>query len=154
MGVHNIRLESEVFALPQFQYQGWTPVETKPEYGSLQQLVSQLTLVQIGLNQIQQTLAAQGQWRIPSPTPVETKIDPTLTGGLREAAQFHIPSRTPVETKVDPSLLHQVAAQLTEAGQTFTRLAEAAVEGQNLVEEVRKLNQRVEELGGKAAKGK
>jgi hypothetical protein len=176
MGVHNIKLESEVFqTVPQFQYQGWTPVETKPENSILQQLVSQLSVIQSSLNQLQQTFSAQGQWHIPSRTPIETKIDPTLTGsgggqwnfpsrtpietkidpsvggGYTREMQFHIPNRTPVETKVDPSLLHQVANHLAEAGQAFTRLAEAAVEGQGLVEEVRKLNQRVNEMDGKLA---
>ena len=157
MGVHNIKLESEVFqAAPQFQLGGGvTPVETKPDWSILQQLVSQLTLVQSSLSQISQTLAAQSQWRIPRGTPVETKVDPTLTGGfVTDSAQFHIPSRTPVETKVDPSLFQQLGSHFTEAGQAFTRLAEAAVEGQNLAEEVRKLNQRMDEVQGKLSKSK
>jgi len=162
MGVHNIKLESEVFqAAPQFQLGGGvTPVETKPDWSILQQLVSQLSLVQSSLSQISQTLAAQNQWRIPNRgTPVETKVDPTLTGGfITDSAQFNFPSRTPVETKVetkvDPSLFQQLGSHFTEAGQAFTRLAEAAVEGQNLTEEVRKLNQRLDEVQGKLSKSK
>src|SRR5215471_14459025 len=103
MGVHNIKLESEVFqAVPQFQYQGWTPVETKPDTSILQQLVSQVAVLQASLNQVHQTLAAQSQFHIPSRTPIETKIDPTLSGS--GGGQWHFPSRTPIETKIDPSV--------------------------------------------------
>lgn len=193
MGVHNIKLESEVFqAVPQFQIQGWTPVETKPEYGIVQQLISQLAQVNISLNQMHQTLAAQGlaQWHIPNRTPVETKIDPTVSA-TREGGQWNFPSRTPVETKVDPTVgstlesaewrfpnrtpietkvetkvdttsLQQIVSQVAHlqevigqisrslAGQAFTRAAEGAVEGQNLVEKVRKLNRRGKSKGKEA----
>ncbi len=170
MGVHNIKLESEVFqTVPQFQLQGWTPVETKPDYGGiLQQLVSQLAQVNVSLNQMHQSLAAQGlalqsrQWQFPNRTPVETKIDPTLDL-TREGLQWQFPNRTPVETKVDVTSLQQIVAQVAHlqdvigqinqglGGQAFTRAAGGAVEGRNVVEKLRKLKQRKgKEAGAKA----
>jgi hypothetical protein len=77
-----------------------------------------------------------------------------ITGGI-----------TPVETKPDPSWLSQIATQISQltqvvgqlhqtvVAQTFTRAAPAiAGEAVNTADELRKLNQRLDDLEGRIGK--
>lgn len=73
---------------------------------------------------------------------------------------------TPVETKPDPTLITQIASQLgqltvtvnqlaqTVAAQTFTRAAPVATAGEavNAVDEIRKLNQRLDNIEAQIGK--
>jgi hypothetical protein len=59
MGVQNIKFEAEVFQqIPQFQFTGATPVETKPDPGLLTTVASQIAQLTATVNQLTQVVVA------------------------------------------------------------------------------------------------
>jgi hypothetical protein len=59
MGVQNIKFETEVFQVPQFQIPNNTPVETKPDLSILTQLASQLGQLTLAVSQVHQVVTGQ-----------------------------------------------------------------------------------------------
>jgi hypothetical protein len=59
MGLNNLKWETEVFEYQPFRIPDRTPVETKPDQFSIQQILSQLAQLTVAVSQIHQVVVGQ-----------------------------------------------------------------------------------------------